>query len=67
MKRPPFVLARTAFALGLPSLARALRYRIGVKLGLNPVRRLRAEIPAGAFFSESRIKAAPEGLVGHAV
>ncbi|MHA6823298.1 heparinase II/III family protein [Ralstonia pseudosolanacearum] len=66
MKRPPLVLARTAFALGLPSLARALRYRVGVKLGLNPVRRLRAEIPAGAFFSESRIKAAPEGLVGHA-
>lgn len=65
MKRP-LVLARTAFALGLPSLARALRYRIGLKLGLNPVRRLRAEIPAGAFFPENRIKTVPDGLVGGA-
>ncbi|MEY6432353.1 heparinase II/III-family protein [Thioalkalicoccus limnaeus] len=43
--------ARTALALGLPNLARVLFYRLGVGLGLNPVRRLRAHIPDGPFFS----------------
>lgn len=43
--------ARTALALGLPNLWRVLVYRLGVKLGVNPVRRLQARIPAGAFFS----------------
>lgn len=41
---------RTAWALGVPSIARVLLYRIGVRTGLNPVRRLRAAIPLGDFF-----------------
>jgi hypothetical protein len=41
---------RTALALGLPSILRVAGYRFGVKLGLNPVRRLRASVPAGPFF-----------------
>jgi hypothetical protein len=41
---------RTALALGLPNVARAASYRLGVKLGLNPVRRLRATTPRGPFF-----------------
>lgn len=43
--------ARTALALGLPNIARVAGYRLGVKLGLNPVRRLQADTPQGAFFS----------------
>jgi len=42
--------ARTALALGLPNIARAASYRLGVKLGLNPVRRLKAALPIGPFF-----------------
>lgn len=45
------VKARTALALGLPNLWRAVGYRVGVKLGVNPVRRIYANIPEGAFFS----------------
>ncbi len=41
---------RTAWALGLPSIARVLAYRVGVRTGLNPVRRLRAAVPLGDFF-----------------
>jgi hypothetical protein len=41
---------RTALALGLPNIARAASYRLGVKLGLNPVRRLRAATPQSPFF-----------------
>jgi hypothetical protein len=43
--------ARTALALGLPNIARNLAYSGGVKSGLNPVRRLRAAMPDGAFFT----------------
>lgn len=43
--------ASTALALGLPNIARAAGYRLGVKLGLNPVRRLQAAAPHGPFFS----------------
>lgn len=56
------ILARTAMALGMPSLARALRYRVGLKSGLNPVRRLKAEMPTGPFFRDQALKAAPEGV-----
>ncbi len=42
--------ARTAWVLGLPNLWRALSYRIGIKLGLNPVRRIKANVPDGDFF-----------------
>lgn len=40
----------TALALGIPNLARAIGYRLGIKVGLNPVRRLQAATPQGAFF-----------------
>ena len=52
------VKAKTALALGFGNLARALGYRLGVKTGLNPVRRLRAEVPQGPFFAESARQAA---------
>jgi hypothetical protein len=42
--------ARTAWALGLPNIARAAGYRLGVKLGLNPVRRLQGATTVGPFF-----------------
>lgn len=46
----------TAYALGLSNLARVATYRAGVKLGLNPVRRIRAEIPAGDFFAPASVR-----------
>ena len=45
-----WVWARTVFALGLGSIFRLVAYRVGVRLGLNPVRRLHANIPTGPFF-----------------
>ena len=50
--------ARTALALGLPNIARAAGYRLGVKLGLNPVRRLKAATPVGPFFRPFQAQAA---------
>ncbi len=44
------VKATTALALGIPSLARAIMYRLGVKMGLSSVRRLQAATPKGPFF-----------------
>lgn len=41
---------QTALALGIPNLWRVFSYRMGVKLGLNPVRRIQAKQPAGIFF-----------------
>lgn len=46
--------ARTAVALGTFNIARAASYRLGVKLNLNPVRRLRAVVPQGPFFRAVR-------------
>lgn len=43
-------LLRTAWAIGLPSIARVLAYRAGVRLGINPVRRLRGSVPQGPFW-----------------
>jgi len=48
--------AQTALALGIPNLSRALTYRSGVKLGLNPVRRLTARIPGPPYFEYFQIK-----------
>src|SRR5690606_22994205 len=42
--------ARTALALGIPNLARVASYRLGVRAGLNPVRRLAGGITLGVFF-----------------
>ncbi|MFC5461619.1 heparinase II/III family protein [Massilia niabensis] len=47
--------ARTALALGIPNILRATAYSAGVRTGLNPVRRLRGEGPAGPFFAPSRL------------
>ena len=44
------IKARTATALGGLNLYRAISYRLGVKLGLNPVRRLMGSAPNGVFF-----------------
>lgn len=44
-------LLRTARLLGVSSIARVVAYRIGVRLGFNPVRRLRAAVPRGPFFA----------------
>ncbi|MCO7565658.1 heparinase II/III-family protein [Pseudomonas sp. S 311-6] len=46
------VKVRTALALGPGNLYRALSYRLGVKTGLNPVRRLIAQSPSGPFFAQ---------------
>lgn len=39
--------------LGLDSLCRGLIYRIGIKSGMNPARRIQSSIPPGDFFGES--------------
>lgn len=49
--------AGTALALGLPNIARAAVYHLGVKLGLNSVRRLQAAVPQGPFFQSSSLAA----------
>ncbi|MBI6908505.1 heparinase II/III family protein [Pseudomonas palleroniana] len=48
-----FIKAKTALALGFGNLGRVLIYRLGVKIGLNPVRRLSAKVPQGPFFAAS--------------
>ena len=54
---------RTALALGLPNIARAAGYRLGMRLGVNPVRRLRGVVPIGPFFSASHLGALPLPVV----
>lgn len=44
------IKAKAALALGVPNIARALWFRIGVRFGLNPVRKLEASVPYGSFF-----------------
>lgn len=41
---------QTAVSLGIANLCRSLFYRVGVKLGFNSVRRLKASTPHGNFF-----------------
>lgn len=45
-----WIKAKTAWRLGMPSLYRYFVYHIGVKTGLNPVRRLAILPPEGPFF-----------------
>ena len=45
--------ARTASALGIPNLVRAFGYRLSIKFGINPVRRIQAQLPIGEFFKEA--------------
>lgn len=42
--------ARTILGLGLLNLVRVAGYRLGVRSGLHPVRRIRASTPIGPFF-----------------
>jgi hypothetical protein len=51
--------ARTALALGLPNIARAAGYRVGVKLGLNPVQGLQGTVPVAPFFGPSQLGTLP--------
>ncbi|MFZ7241034.1 heparinase II/III family protein [Avibacterium avium] len=44
------VKVKTALSLGLFNLFRVFKYRIGIKIGLNPVKKLSAEMPSGTFF-----------------
>lgn len=57
--------ARTLVALGLPNIARVARYRFGVRLGTNPVRRLRGIMPIGPFVAMSDLVALPIPAVTH--
>jgi hypothetical protein len=50
---------RTAWGLGAGNIARAVGYRLGVRLGFNPVRRLKADIPPGPFFNPA-LRTEPE-------
>lgn len=45
------IKVKTALALGLPNLFRAVSYRLGVKTGINPVRRIQGKLPVGDFFN----------------
>lgn len=45
------IKASTALHLGVPNLARVAVYKLGLRSGINPVRRLSAEVPKGPFFS----------------
>lgn len=48
--------AQTALSLGLINLVRVVNYRLGVKIGLNPVQKLSAQMPSGTFFAKSKLK-----------
>lgn len=48
--RGVWIKVRTAWALGLGNIARVAAYRAGVRLGINPVRRLQAAVPRGDFW-----------------
>lgn len=43
--------AKTALALGLTSLGRIVFYRLGIKLGLNPVKKISATLESNVFFN----------------
>ncbi|WP_445005928.1 heparinase II/III family protein [Halomonas mongoliensis] len=47
----PVLKAKTAWRLGPLNIARVVFYKLGVRSGLNPVRRLSASMPSGPFFT----------------
>lgn len=47
-----FIKIKTALALGLVNLGRVFFYKLGVRLGINPVRRISASITGEFFFNE---------------
>ena len=46
------VRARTAWALGLRNMVRAVTYRTAIRAGIHPVQKIAFEAPAGPFFRE---------------
>lgn len=48
------IKASTALSLGVHNLARVIGYKIGVRTGVNPVRRLSVSTPKGPFFIVSQ-------------
>ena len=46
---------QTALGLGLFNLLRVIKYRAGVKTGLNLVQKLTAQLPEGCFFSQNSL------------
>lgn len=50
-------LARTVYRLGLLNVLRVVWFRLGIKLGLNPVNRLSYRAIFGPFFSKAKVKA----------
>lgn len=51
--------AQTILALGLLNLVRVAGYRVGLRSGLHPVRRIRASTPIGPFFMSVEPSASP--------
>lgn len=51
--------AQTILRLGLLNLVRVAGYRIGVRSGLHPVRRIRASTPIGPFFMNAEASGSP--------
>lgn len=49
------IKVKTALALGPLNLIRVISYRIGVRYGLNPVKRITAARPNGEFFKRSGV------------
>ena len=54
---PLVVKAITAWQLGVVSIARALWYRLAVKFGWNPVKKLVELPPVGPFYSACKVPA----------
>ena len=44
------VKIKTALSLGLPNLARVFMYQLGIKVGLNPVKKISSQLTYGDFF-----------------
>lgn len=47
---------RTALSLGVPSLARFFFYKLGVRFGINPVRRISSHVKEGVFYAKPGLK-----------
>lgn len=45
------IRARTVLSLGVGNIGRVALYRIGVKTGIHPVRKLKARLPSAPFFA----------------
>lgn len=46
------VKIKTALSLGLPNLARVFMYQLGVRTGINPVKKISSQLACGDFFSD---------------